>query len=75
MSLVVLRELRAVATPEAARSLVPVMMKDRVGRKEIESAIRQAIHDMYVDWAWCSDNNFIHPERCMFHSLPFVAVI
>ena len=40
-------------------------MKEKVTRKEVEAAIQKAIHDMFVDWSWCSDNPFIHPDRRM----------
>ena len=63
LNLQCLRELRGVATPEAAKSLLPCMLKDKVSRKDVEAAIQVAIHDMFVDWSWSVDNPFIHPDR------------
>ena len=60
-----LSDLRAVATPDAANKLVPVMMQTKIGRKDVDAAIRKVVHDMYVDWCWSEENPFIHPDRGM----------
>ena len=64
------RDLRAVATPEAAQALLSVMVKDKVTKKQVDSHMAQVIHDMLVDWHWCPENPFIHPEKRVPPLLP-----
>ena len=61
----VLEGLRSVATPEAAKALISVMLKDKVSRKELDAHIATVVHDMYVDWHWCIENPYIHPDKRM----------
>lgn len=58
-----LLELRAVATPQCAKAVLPTMLKEKVSRKEVDAAIASAVHDQFVDWCWCAENPNIHPSK------------
>ena len=62
-------DIRSFSTPTAAKAILPTMLKDKVSRKDLYMAISYAVQDMLVDWSWSSDNDFIHPDRCMSFSL------
>ena len=65
----VLQDLRSVATPEAAKQLLPVMTKAKVTRKEFEAQVAVVVHEMLVDWHWAPENTFIHPAKRVCPSL------
>ena len=65
-----LLELRAVATPQCAKAVLPTMLKEKVTRKEVDAAITAAVHDQYVDWCWCAENPNIHADRGMHLPVP-----
>ena len=69
-----LRDLRSIATPTAAKAILPTMLKDKVSRKDLDQAISRAVHDMLVDWSWSSDNDFIHPDRRMSFSMHWLCL-
>lgn len=65
----VLQDLRGVATPEAAKQLLPMMTKVKVTRKEFDAQVALVVHEMLVDWHWSAENTFIHPAKRVFLSL------
>ena len=64
-----LGDLQQIATPSAAKVVLPTMQNEHVTRKDLEMAISNAVHDQYVDWHWCEENPNIHPEKGMPPSL------
>ena len=56
-------ELRALATPEASKAVLPTLLKPTVTKKEMDAAIQRVVHDLYVDWCWTEENPNIHPDR------------
>ena len=68
-----LREVRGLWTRDAREELSRFIA---VGPRasDVESKIRELALDQWTRWHWCPENPNIHPELCMFSSLPSFAL-
>ena len=61
-----LLELRALATPEAAKAVRDTLQKSGASKKDMGTTIQRVVHDQCVHWCWTEENPDVHRERRMY---------
>ena len=59
------RELRVLLTPESRKSIFPALLRKGVTLQHLKAAIRDARFEMWVQFHWTAENEFIDKNKRM----------
>ena len=65
-----LLELRALATPEAAKAVLDTLQKPGASKKDTGATIQRVVHDQCVDGCWTEENPDSNRRDVCPHSIP-----
>ena len=63
-------ELRALATPEAAKAVLDTLQKPGASKKDTGATIQRVVHDQCVDGCWTEENPDSNRRDVCPHSIP-----